>query len=433
MAVPQQNFLRSIFSILDHLDPAQFSIASAMGISWVDNVLSSRYTEDEQYQIAGHLVGLLGNRLNSAVPRGLTPESIPRLLSFLQLSEKVHSTTYPPYPGAVALQLLSSRDASGTIVPREDTYSPRILPVLITTLSPTHTLQSRIFALKIFQKCGAEWLLPELGSFSTADRARLLEAVGDPFAFPPATSTDAKRLDYEPMTTIVLLIRLLSSDLWRDHVRYSNFSTCESVASTKQGRELALAHIRKLLVSFRSPQDITMVIRRLRELGCQNTAEVVLLWTWITGIADPTDHCGWMSIGEETLTFYRSHGVRRLSTLAQYIKHITPGPWPYERLRGHHRVAPCQVEGVQRRVRVREGLGNNPADWKRTGLIAMTCQLRRLYQLFGRDPITWEEMLRAGDSLDVVPLLGSGLKRDGRSDTGGLARIKVFDLACDYP
>lgn len=399
----------------------------------MDNILSSGYTEDEQYRITGHLVGLLGNRLGSAVPRGLASESIPRLLSFLQLSEKFHSTTYPPYPGAVALKLLSCRDASGTIVPSEDTYSPGVLPVLITTLLPTHPLQSRIFALKIFQKCGAEWLLPELGSSSAADRTKLLRAVGDPFVFSPATSADAERLDYKPMTTIVLLIKFLSSDLWRDHLRYSNFSTCEAAVSTERGRELALACIRKLLVSFRSPQDITAVIRRLRELGCQNTAEVVLLWTWITGIVDPTDHCGWASIGEETLKFYNSHGVRRLCTLAQYIKDTTLGPRPYERLRGHNKVASCQVEGVQRRVLVREGFGNHLADLERTGLMAMTCQLRRLYRLFGCDPITWEEMLGARGSSDVASLSRSGLKGDGGSDTGALAHVEGLDSGCDYP
>lgn len=236
------------------------------------------------------------------------------------------------------------------------------------------------------------------------------------------------------MSTIVLLIKFLSSDLWRDHVRYSNFSTCEAIVSTKRGRDLALACIRKLLVSFRSPQDITTVIRRLRELGCQNTAEVVLLWTWITGIVDPTDHCGWVSIGEETLKFYHSHGARRLYTLAQYIKDTTLGPRPYERLRGHHRVALCQVEDVRGRVRVREGLGNHLVDFERTGLIAMTCQLRRLYRLFGcADPMAWEEMLRARGGSDVAPPSGSSLKRDGGPDTGGLAPVEVLDLVCDYP
>ena len=388
----------------------------------MDEVLNSGYPEDEKYRIASHLVELMGNRRGSAVPEDLVPESVPRLLNFLLLSEGFYSTTYPPYAGAIALRVLSSRSPSGTTLPSRATYNSLVVPVLTTTLLPTHTLQSRVFALNLFQRCGAEWFLPELESFSTADRVRLLEAVGDPFTFPPATSADAGRLGYEPMAAAVLLVKFLSSDLWRGHARYSNFSTCESVVSTVQGRELALTCIGELMVFLGSPQDVITVIRRLKELGCWNIAEVVLLWAWDTGTMHPADHDGWRLIGEETLEFYRVRGIGRLSTLALYIKNNS-GAWSNWQPSGRHRVTRCRVVGVRRDVRV----------WDRMGLIAMTCQLRRLYQLFGCDPATWGRMLEAYGDPDVVPSSGSRLGMDCEPVTGGPVRVEPLDFACDYP
>lgn len=423
MAGAQPNFLCSIFSTLDHLYPTQFATTSSVGISWMDEVLNSGYPEDEKYQITGHLVELLGNRLGSAVPEDLVPESVPRLLNFLLLSERFYSTTYPPYAGAIAIRVLSSRSPSGITLPSRATYNSTVVPVLTTTLLPTHTLQSRVFALKLFQRCGAEWFLPELESFSTTDRVRLLEAVGDPFTFPLVISADAARLGYEPMAAAVLLIKMLSSDLWRDHARYSNFSTCESVVSTVQGRGLALTCIGKLMVFLGSPQDVITVIRRLKALGCWNTAEVVLLWAWITGAVNPADHNGWRLIGEETLEFYRVRGIWRLTTLALYIKKNTSGAWSHRENYGWRRMSSCRVEGVRREVRV----------WDRMGLIAMTCQLRRLYQLFGCNPATWGGMLEAYGDQDVAPLSGSRFGRDDGPVAGGHVHVELLEFTCDYP
>jgi len=366
---------------------------------------------------------LLRNRLDSPPPEGfpeVDPGSVPHLLGFLRLSERYHGDMHWSYPGATALRLLSD-GVSGT-----SRYEV-IVPVISAALLPTHPLQSRVFALKIFQRCGTEWFSPKFDSFSTVDRVTLLKAVGDPFDFLPATPSDAERFGYEPMTAAVLLIKLLATDLWRDHLQYTNFSTCESITSTEQGRELALTCIRELEEFLNSPTDVIAVTRRLKGLGCWNTAETILLWAWTTDTIDPAIHDDWRLIGKETLEFYRVHGMWRLHILALYIKNNIS--WPWSRW-GFYGVSSCRVRGVRWPVRVMDGLGE---DWERTGRVSVACRLRGLYQLFGCDSTTWGEMLRGGCDADVAQPPGSRFKIGGGSVTDGHVRVKFPDFVCDYP
>jgi hypothetical protein len=44
---------------------------------------------------------------------------------------------------------------------------------------------------------------------------------------------------------------------------------------------------------LRTPAKIIAAIRRLEELQCLNTAEVVILWAWTAGVVNPADHDAW--------------------------------------------------------------------------------------------------------------------------------------------
>jgi len=207
------------------------------------------------------------------------------LLDFLLLSERHHSAESPTYPGTVALRFVL--DATP-----HRSFDPTILPILTQTLLPTHPLQSRTLALKLFQRPGLEWCSSQAEGFSDTGRARLLEAVGDPFQFtpdpPPQDGQPTTTTNYEPMLTVILLIKFASSDLWRDHLHHSNFASCEEIISTEEGRDLAIKHMDQEETG--SWTGLPSAIGRLEELGCRNTAEVVILWTRTKGIVNTANH-----------------------------------------------------------------------------------------------------------------------------------------------
>ena len=226
---------------------------------------------------------LLGKRFDpppsTEFPSDTRATAIRPLLDFLLLNEKHRATVPPPYPGVIALHAVLA-------TAEHEYFDEAVLPVLTRVLSPNHPLQSRVLALRLFQQPGFEWCSSRSEAFTDADRAEFLEAVGDPFQFtqdPP--SQDGKSTTatpYEPMKTATLLIELASSDLWRDHLRSSNFTSCEEIISTPEGRDLASRCMNERNIARMGPFDpisrLSSAISRLEELGCRNTAEAVAAW-----------------------------------------------------------------------------------------------------------------------------------------------------------
>ena len=353
------------------------------------------------------------------------------LLDLLLLSERLYPTESPPFPGVIALRILSIETGRGD-------FDPAILPILTTTLLPTHPLQSRRLALKLFQRPAFGWFSPQAEAFSTVERARLLEAVGDPFQFtpdlPPQDGQPEVTTVYDPISSMPLLIEFAGSDLWRGHLRPSNFISCEKFASTEQGRGLVFRGMLEWGSNSQTePLDSTTklvsALGRLEELECWNTAEVVLLWAWTDGFVDATDDDAWKLIGNETLKFYHICGMERLGGLSRHIAGRLVGHPLFAALfRTGRPETSCRVAGVRRPVRIHVGgerfSGINRLDVYK---ISQACQLRRLYQLFGLDPTMWEETIAAGKSGGV--LLGND--SEGRKQSILPAQLLV--PACDYP
>jgi hypothetical protein len=284
----QSSFISSTFSTLSDLDISRVANFQETCISWVYEIVNSGYTKDEQYSMASSAVALLGKRFDSpsTEPSPLTSEIRP-LLDYLLLSENFRTAESPSHPEVIALRLIS-------IAPGHRHLHPTISPVLTSTLLQSHPLHSRALALKIFQRPGLEWCSPQAGGFSATERARLLEAVGDPFQFTPDLPPQdgpTTATEYEPMRTAVLLIKFASSDLWRDHLRPSNFTSCEEIISTEEGRDLAFRYLNQDEMGDRTGLDLA--IRRLEALGCRKTAEAVALWARTNGITNATNHDTW--------------------------------------------------------------------------------------------------------------------------------------------
>jgi len=220
------------------------------------------------------------------------PAWIPLLSGFLMLSEKFYNTESPPYTGFIALRILSNSPGYGDC-------GLVLLPALAPTLLPTHPLQSRLLALKVFARFGIGWFSSQMEAIPHKNLNQLLRAVDDPFKFSLELPLyDGKALgtvNYEPITTAVILIELASSELWREHLHRSNFNSCEEVIVTEAAKKVA---IRSMFIFaadswpefLRTPEKIIAAINRLKDLRCPGAVELVIMWAWTVGVVDPVDH-----------------------------------------------------------------------------------------------------------------------------------------------
>ena len=420
-----------VLSALRHFDLFQILVIRRLWLSWMTDILGSGCGALERYKVAGKVVELFWEqqKLRVLFDRSKEdPSTIPPLLGFLRLGEEVGWGVDTSLPGVLTLRILSwsiSSDGSG----------PTVLPILASVLRPTHHLRSRKTALKAFCQFGSGWLSSQMENVSSVDRAGLLHAVGDPFQSTPDPAPHHELQDqryafddqYNPMDVATILIEFAASDLWRNHLRHSNFVSCEDVIFTAEGGKSAFKYPQQIITPrrfllLRTPAQIISVIDCLEALRCPRTAEAILTSTWASAsiALRPIDLDGWRQIQQKTLAFYQSHGIGRLKVLPQLIMMNTD----------FFIVAPdaqCRVESVRLPVRVAKyirrwgSMGNRVCDVR----LALVCQRNMLYQLFGCNPMTWEEMF-AADSEGVDEGVDVSV---GQSGVPG----QFIDWICDYP
>ena len=407
-----QGRLVSVLSSLTRLGLSQIIPIRKACLSWITDILNSRYTAEERYRMAGKVVELVWEEVKPGPPQRVhlvRPVWVPPLLEFLQLGEKFYSTESPSTPDVLALRILSI--SSGY---RD--FTPAMSQILTSTLLPTHPLRSRRSALKVFQRFISGWLSPQMENVSNEDRANLLRAVDDLFQFtadPPLQDGQQVTNDYEPTETAVVLIEFASSVLWRGHLRRSNFTSCEEIVSMEEGKKSTLRYIldtaTKSCPGFLStPAKIIAAIERLEGLQCPNTTEVVLMWAWTLGVTDAVDYDAWKPIEYKTLEFYRHHGIGRLQTLSRHVMDDTA---PRDFLKDCRWEPWCRGKCVGLPVWI---------------AVAQACQLRRLYRLFGCDPTMWKGVV-VGEKVDE----GVGVSV-GRRRRYGIP-VQLMDCVCDYP
>jgi len=262
------------------------------------------------------------------------------------------------------------------------------------------------------------------------DLGGFLQAVGDPFQFPDHSIPDGQSVgmaNYEPMEAAVILIEFTSSDLWRNYLGRSNFSSCEDTLSTEEGKRTALSHMFDTAIHswpefLCTPAKVIATIKRLEELQCPNIAETVLLWAWTADVVDVGDQGAWGLIECATLDFYRTHGMWRLSTLSRHITRKTMDVLHVDFLLTHYGGEPCRVGSVRQSIPFGEAIPFGEV--MRTALrVAQVCQLRRLYLLFGYDPVTWKEAVAVEEDNEGTGVLSVRLVTPTQST----------DWTCDYP
>ena len=393
--------LTSVLSVLVHLDPFQTMDSGELGFSRITEILNSGYGEERE-RMAGQVVQSLGRHLFRTKPVsfiGGEPTWIPPLLGFLSLSNKlgpeiptgytplyIPNTTRPPE--FTALRILAASPGSAD-------FGPALLPILHSTLLRSSRLDARCLALNVFQGFMSGWFSPKMEEIPSKDLNKLVQAVGNPFEFLEPPLLDGKPVhppDYDPMMATTILIEFASSHLWRKHLRRSSFASYEEILSTRGGKGTALRCMLYMVLSRHLPQllstatKIAVAIKRLEELQCWNTIEVVIMWAWTVGVVNPVDHNSWQLIGRDTLRFYQIHGVERLTALK---RHITSE----DRFLGERHRMESGVE-IFLELPVLKLHQNSTFRYHIYRNLSQVCQLRRLYQLFGYDPTTREEMYK---------------------------------------
>ena len=419
--------LTSALELLNHLDPFQFTSSEELCFLWITEILNSGYEEHDRQKMASLVVELLAKdffRNNLAYFPCMEPAWIPPLLEFLSLSEKLDGTKSGQF---TALCILASSGAP------ED-FGPMILPILTSLLLPTHPRQLRNSALNVFETFKRGWFSSQMENVPSKDLERLVQAVDDPFQFPdlPLQYGEPMNPPYcDPMTVAAVLIEFASSDLWRSHLQRSNFTSFEEMVSTWDGKRTALKCMSGIVARFlpeflSTAAKITVAVKRLEELQCSNTVEVVIMWAWTVGAVNPVDHDWWQLIGRDTLRFYQTHGMERLIVLERHItdavmKSSFPG---FFHIRRHliRRHMESKVEGFIGLPVSKLPPETVPGDLAYPRL-SRACQLRRLYHMFGYDLMTWRETVGVEEvekEMDASP---------GRS----VALTPFVDWTCDYP
>ena len=415
--------LTSVLSTLIHLNPFQAMGSGELGFLWITEILNSGYQEG-RCGLADRVVELLGRYFFHKDPAyfvNMEPAWIPPLLGFLSLGEEMNTTTSTRI---IALRILIISQESAN-------FGPMILPILTSTLLPTHPLHARRLALNVFLRFVSGWFSSQMKDVLSKDLRRLVRAVGDPFQFPDLPLQDEKLVDlpnYDPMVAATVLIEFTSLDLWRNHLRRSNFTSFEDIVSTWDGKRTALQCMLGIMRNDRLPDflctaaKIAMAIRRLEELQCSNTVEVVIMWAWTVGVVNPVDHDGWQLIERDTLRFYQTHGMERLIALRRHVADAAMDPYHLWFLVGRYGGFRFGV-GNFVKLPVLKLLPETVSKDFTYLQLSRTCQVRRLYRLFGCDPVTWKEGVEGVD-------IEKGMSvSSGRSVTSAL----LVDWACDYP
>jgi hypothetical protein len=407
-----------VLSLLIHLNPFQTMGSGELGFLWIAGILNSRYQEQGREEMASKVVELLGKHFfhgNPAFLIHMEPTWIPPLLGFLSLGEKLGATKSTR---SIALRILASS-------PGPANFGPIILPILHSTLLPTHPLQSRHLALQVFNRFKDGWFSSQMENIPSEDLNELVRAVGDPFQFPDPPLQDGKPMDprcYNPVMVAHILIGFALSDLWRVHLHRSNFASCEEIVSTWDGKKTFLECMdsHPFLKRLSTAAKLIMAIRHLEELQCSNTAEVVIMWAWTIGVVNPVDRDAWQLIGCDTLQFYQTHGLGRLITLKRHLTGgIMESSWMASLFMG-------RLAGPDSRWQLPPTHAYRELDVPLKPLmhlhISRACQLRRLYQLFGYDPTTWKEAVGV-EEVD---------EETGVSEHS-IVLAPFMDWACDYP
>ena len=104
---------------------------------------------------------------------------------------------------------------------------------------------------------------------------------------------------------------------------------------------------------------------------------------------NPVDHDGWQSIRCDTLRFYQTRGIERLIALKRHVTDMVV--WvDYRTLHSIKRLEEFTAKGFIGLLVLELLPETVPKDLAHLHL-SRACQLRRLYHLFGYDPMTWRE------------------------------------------
>ena len=400
--------INPFLSILYTLDLPDLGVQSISGayVAMMESIIGSNHPIEARCHSAKLVMHLLDNpeidRFFSFATYGRT------LLRFLELCED-HYRSSPPFasvpelhipsganPEIIAIQIL--RISTGEECDLTD-LAPMLISVLTRILRPDDRLRARALGLGLFARlCRCRPSLPISDGITPQVCARLMDAIGDPLQqsetpVDPLTLTNTLSLferygdGIDQYNNVGILLGLTMSDVWRDHLRPSNFASCAEIMSRELARRQVLdtiSRIAKIVTDSTEGQDrsamLVKALDRLKGLGNPGAVQFMLLHIWSSNGMYLFKEETWKWLKTETLELFYTHGTEYLDAFAMHIRNgFCPGATVTTtafKFRG--------ADSAQCRVRVRDwgGMLETPGLEK----VQAMCIVRGLYQAVGWDP-----------------------------------------------
>ena len=369
--------------------------------TWLGAVLDSSYPDVDKCSLAGHILLLLNDEAEEMWVGGRSkleffPLYATLLVRFLLLDDMCEKAriepmdgiweflTFSVHPTVIALRLLQGAS--------KDTLMLPIFLIMPPALQLRPWRQTRAVALRLFSR-HSDWLFsPSVVDLLPAHRVELLRAIGDPFDLVTAPVPNNDNGLFPQV--MGLLLTLASSDLWRDNLHPTNFASCDVTMAEEE-------HVRDTIHWFsywRSAlkgsggccfSGLMLGVDQLKRLRCHSAVKLILLSLWSTPIVPLYDQEVWQWVERQTLELFSARGEEHLGIFVSQIKESYG--WAMIKLKSEDSEdgnglpdagSTFRVGG--RRVRTKDQGG-----FETLYNFYPMCQLRRLYQLLGRDPTSY--------------------------------------------
>lgn len=321
--------LRLVLCTLFHVGLQDLPGFHSYCFEWLCAILGSDHPDADRYELAGLTLLFLHEKAKGMWNGDRTKLEFPRyttaLASFLLLHERCKREGIEPknnrrwefyrlvesraHPTTIALQILLGTP--------KDTVILSIFPVITPALQHNKRRNTRVVALKLFNR-HRHWLFsPMIENLLPTHRAELLGAIGNPFdlyASPQLAvlgRTQSGQIDDARLSAKVmgLLLALSSSDVWRDHLHPTNFSFCDAVMAGDEHLLNTITYFSNWSGALKGPRDnnfsgLMLGVTQLKRLRCHSAVKLILLLLWSRPITPLYDREVWRWVERQTLELF---------------------------------------------------------------------------------------------------------------------------------
>ena len=436
-----EEHIRVILRFLRLWGDPEFQDLAGYCMSWIELTLDSGRPELHQYRIARNALLVLDDYPGFSwfddpvpLPDDTHAKVALRYLALFHRTRGLDPTESPPGPAAaiVAFQIIQMEcsDAKRP-APKMHLLGHSLVHTLTWAAEkdPNSPLHFRSLALEVFTLIGGMWLNPWVDDIPLCDRARLVNALGnvldaqDPThgtPHPPTQQLLSMRMGAHKGDTfagrtgafvhrssniflVPLLFGLCSSWSWQASVTQSTFSFVSHPSFEPDKWVVWLRHTLKMIAND-SHLDITLLMKRLKELECYDALALVIKSIWLSPDPDILPQHLWPWVECKTIELFKVPHNRAWAPLRGYLPIILDTyaePSPDDTLTTPHEAArsifQCDEKPEARPSDDSYGRHSlevqRPSHWG----IRQVCMMKRLCQVLKR-----EKDLEGFDLLDLL-------------------------------